>query len=86
MAGDAVVVEAGLERELEMWREQGFLGLKAKGRVNLEMGDGYMEEGLRMGVVEVEVAAAAAAILKRKQHFVSLQMIWLTGNIDAILL
>jgi uncharacterized protein (UPF0128 family) len=61
VAGDAVVVEAGLERELEMWREQGFLGLKAKGRVNLEMGNGYMEEGLRMGVVEVEVAAAAAA-------------------------
>ena len=56
-----MVVEAGLERELEMWREQGFLGLKAKGRVNLEMGNGYMEEGLRMGVVEVEVAAAAAA-------------------------
>jgi hypothetical protein len=63
VAGDAVVVEAGLERELEMWREQGFLGLKAKGRVNLEMGNGYMEEGLRMGVVEVEVAAAAAAML-----------------------
>jgi hypothetical protein len=56
-----VVVEAGLERELEMWREQGFLGLKAKGRVNLELGNGSMEEGLRMGVVEVEVAAAAAA-------------------------
>ena len=50
---------AGLEREFEMWRERGFLGLKAKGRVNLEMGNGEMEEGLRMGVVEVEVAAAA---------------------------
>lgn len=58
-----MVVEAGLERELEMWREQGFLGLKAKGRVNLEMGNGDMEEGLRMGVVELKVAAAAAAIL-----------------------
>lgn len=56
-----MVVEAGLERELEIWREQGFLGLKAKGRVNLEMGNGDMEEGLRMGVVELEVAAAAAA-------------------------
>lgn len=58
-----MVVEAGLERELEIWREQGFLGLKAKGRVNLEMGNGDMEEGLRMGVVELKVAAAAAAIL-----------------------
>lgn len=58
-----MVVEAGLERELEMWREQGFLGLKAKGRINLEMGNGDMEEGLRMGVVELKVAAAAAAIL-----------------------
>ena len=57
-----MVVEAGLERELEMWREQGFLGLKAKGRVNLEMGNGDMEEGLRMGVVELEVAAAAAIL------------------------
>lgn len=42
-----MVVEAGLERELEMWREQGFLGLKAKGRVNLEMGDGYGRLGLK---------------------------------------
>lgn len=58
-----MVVEAGLERELEIWREQGFLGLKAKGRINLEMGNGDMEEGLRMGVVELKVAAAAAAIL-----------------------
>lgn len=40
-----MVVEAGLERELEMWRERVFVWLKVEGRVSVsvEMGNGALE-------------------------------------------